>query len=90
MAGPQVVDVSQIGLTVLNPELSSDQTSVEYVSQPYATKVLNLAALSSSTVWGEMRKEHGHIRAQNKIQSHTSHKRSQSTAPSLVRDKARM
>ena len=50
MARPQEVIVSKIGLTVLNPELSPDQVSVEYVSQPYNSKVLNLAALSSSTV----------------------------------------
>ena len=76
MARPQEVTISKIGLTVLNPELSPDQASVEYVSQPYDPKVLNLAALSSSTDWGDMRKEHGHIKAQNEIQSHLSHKRS--------------
>ena len=75
MARTQKVAVSQIGLTVLNPELSPDQASVEYVSQPYAIRVLNLVALSSSTVWGGMRKEHGHIKAQTEIQSHTSHER---------------
>lgn len=80
MARPQ--EVSKIGLTVLNPELSSDQASFEYVSQPYDTRVLNLAVLSSSTVWGDMRKEHGHIRAPSEIQSHTSHKKIQSTASS--------
>ena len=68
MARPREVIVSKIGLTVLNPELSPDQTSVEYVSQPYDTRVLTLAALSSSTVWGDMRKEHGHIKAQTEIQ----------------------
>ena len=82
MARPQEVTVSKIGLTVLNPELSPDQASVEYVSQPYDTRMLNLAVLSSSTVWGGMRREHGHIKAQNEIQSHTSHKRIQSTADS--------
>ena len=75
MPRPQEVIVSKIGLTVLNPELSSDQTLVEYVSQPCDTIVLNLSVLSSSTAWGGMRKEHGHIKAQNEIQSRTSHKR---------------
>ena len=75
MARPQEVIVNKIGLTVLNPELSPDQASVEYVSQPYDTSVLNLAVLSSSTVWGDMRKEHGHIEAQIEILSCTSHKR---------------
>ena len=75
MARPQEVIVNEIGLTVLNPELSPDQASVEYVSQPCDTSVLNLAVLSSSTVWGDMRKEHGHIKVQNEIQSCTSHKR---------------
>ena len=41
MARPQEAIVSKIGLTVLNPELSPDQTSVEYDSQPYATGVLS-------------------------------------------------
>ena len=75
MARPQEVIVNKIGLTVLNPELSPDQASVEYVSQPCDTSVLNLAVLSSSTGWGDMRKEHGHIEAQTEIQSCTSHKR---------------
>ena len=34
MAHPQEVLISKIGLTVLNPELSPDQASVEYVPQP--------------------------------------------------------
>ena len=75
MARPQEVIVSKIGLTVLNPELSPDQASVEYVSQPYDTSVLNLAVLSSSTVWVDTRKEHGLIKAQTEIHSCTSHKR---------------
>ena len=75
MARPQEVIVNKTGLTVLNPELSPDQASVEYVSQPYDTSVLNLAVLSSSTVWADTRKQHGLIKAQTEIQSHTSHKR---------------
>ena len=75
MSRPRQVIVNKIGLTVLNPELSPDQASVEYVSQPYDTSVLNSAVLSSSTVWGDMRKEHGLIKAQTEIQSCTSHKR---------------
>ena len=75
MPRPQEVIVSKIGLTVLNPELSPDQALVEYVCQPCDTIVLNLAVLSSSTVWGDMRKEHGHIKAPSEIPSRASHKR---------------
>ena len=90
MARPQEVTVSRIGLTVLNPELSPDQALVEYVSQPYTTRVLTLVVLSSSMVWGDMRKEHGHIRAQNEIQSHASHKRRYWIAHPCMKETARM